>query len=298
MNTLIVHHHDLDGFVAADIALLHYPDAKTLKLNYDDSSAIPGAEQLANYDTVIIVDYTLPPETMLWLKQHCHLVWVDHHFSAINTAIAKGYSEVDGLRCKPGELICGAELAWQFFEQKPLTRFLRLIGDQDTFRNSRTPEFQSQVMPFFYGTKLVMENLNPANFHSGKFLLPTAECYDNDAWCEELIRQGTLIQNYNRVYYGDLRNEAAFVRNIWGFRVYCFNCAGHGSSCLQDGFDPAIHDAMLLFSFNGKSWSYGLYTDISAKPDVNCSSIAKRYGGGGHQGAAGFSTRTLLEELL
>ena len=298
MKTLIVHHHDLDGFVAADIALLHYPDARTLKLNYDDPSLIPGPDELAGYDTVIVVDYTLPPETMLWLKEKCHFIWIDHHFSSINTAIAKGYNDVDGLRCAPGELICGAELAWQFFVKRPLPRFLRLTGDQDTFRNSRTPEFQSQVMPFFYGTKLVMERLAPENFHSRQFLLPNENSYDNEEWCEELIRQGTLIQTYNKLHYKELRTESAFVKTLWGLRLYCFNCAGHGSSCLQDGFDPAVHDAMLLFSYNGKSWSYGLYTDTAAKPQVDCSAIARQYGGGGHRGAAGFSSQELLPELI
>ena len=298
MKTLIIHHHDLDGYVAGDIARLHYPDAETMKLNYDTPEAIPKPEQLASYETVIVVDYTLPPETMLWLKAHTHFIWIDHHFSSINTAISQGYNDVDGLRCQPGEPICGAELAWRFFEKTPLPRFLQLTGDQDTFRNSRDPAFKSDVLPFLYATQLVFERLNPANFHSPDFLLPTAESYQNDDWCHELILQGRLIQNYNQLHYGALRKESAFVRNLWGLRVYCFNCPGHGSTSINDGFDPAIHDAMLLFSYDGKSWHYGIYTDAVAKPQVNVALIAKQYGGGGHQTAAGFSTKELLPELL
>ena len=298
MKTIIIHHHDLDGYAAGAIARLHNPDAQTLKLNYDDPSVIPGPEDLQAFDTVIVVDYTLPPDTMLWLKANKHLIWIDHHFSSINTAIERGYNDVDGLRCQPGELICGAELAWMYFEKTPLPRFLRLTGDQDTFRNSREPLFQQEAMPFFYATQLILERLNPANVHNQDFLLPNANAYRNDDWCDELIAQGRLIQEYNRIHYNKLRKESAFVRNIWGLRIYCFNSAGHGSTSIQGGFDPAIHDAMLLFSYNGKSWSYGIYTDIVAKPNVNVSAIAKRYGGGGHQGAAGFSTKELLPELL
>ena len=298
MKTLIIHHHDLDGFISGDIAHLHFPDAQTLTLNYDTPSDIPTPAMIQPFDSVIIVDYTLPCETMLWLKANKHLIWIDHHFSSINTAIEKGYNDVDGLRCQPGELICGAELSWRYFEKSPLPRFLQLTGDQDTYRNSRTPEFKQEVMPFFYATQLIMECLNPANFHSPDFLLPTAESYRNDDWCNELIEKGSLIQEYNRIHYAGLRREAAFVRNIWGLRVYCFNSAGHGSSIINDGFDPALHDAMMLFSYNGATWSYGIYTDIIAKPQVNLAQIAKRYGGGGHQGAAGFSTRELLPELL
>lgn len=298
MSTLIIHHHDLDGYIAGDIARLHYPDAQTLKLNYDIPGDIPGEERLQSYDTVIVADYTLPPQTMLWLKAHRHLVWIDHHFSAIQTADKMGYNDVDGLRCQPGELICGAELAWKFFEKTPLPRFLRLTGDQDTYRNSRKPEFQSEALPFLYATQLVFERLDPANFHAPDFLLPTAESYQNDAWCDELILQGRLIQRYNQLHYGALRKENAFVRTIWGLRIYCFNCPGHGSTAINEGFDPAKHDAMLLFSYNGSGWHYGIYTDAIAKPQINVALIARQYGGGGHPSAAGFSTSTLLPELL
>ena len=53
MQTIIIHHHDLDGFVAGDIACLHHPNAQTLKLNYDDPAAIPGPEQLKDFQTLI-----------------------------------------------------------------------------------------------------------------------------------------------------------------------------------------------------------------------------------------------------
>lgn len=298
MQTIIIHHHDLDGFVAGDIACLHHPNAQTLKLNYDDPAAIPGPEQLKDFDTIVVVDYTLPPDTMLWLKANKHLIWIDHHFSAIHTAIDRGYNDVDGLRCQPGEMICGAELAWMYYEKSPLPRFLRLTGDQDTYRNSREPAFQLEAMPFYYATQLILAKINPAKFRETDFPLSNADAYRNDAWCDELIAQGTLIQQYNRIHYSALRKESAFVRNLWGLRVYCFNSTGHGSSTISDGFDPAIHDAMLLFSYNGKRWSYGIYTDAQAKPEVNVSAIAKRYGGGGHQAAAGFSTAELLPELL
>jgi len=41
----------------------------------------------------------------------------------------------------------------------------------------------------------------------------------------------------------------------------------------------------------GKKWSYSVY---STKPDIDCSAFAKRYGGGGHKGAAGFYSDSLI----
>ncbi len=298
MNTLIVHHHDLDGYVAGDIARLSYPEAQTLSLNYDCACAIPGPEALSKFDLVIVVDYTLPEDTMVWLKNNRRCIWVDHHISAIKKSIARGYDDMDGLRLSVGESPrCGAELAWEYFVKRPLTKFLKLVGDYDTFRNSHDPEFQSEVMPFFYGTQVVFDRFLPANFHQQGFLLPDVNAYENDEWCNELIARGQIIQAYNNQYYRGIQKEFAFVRNIWGLRVLCMNCAGHGSSNINSAFNPELHDAMMLYSYNGRRWTYGIYTDDSVKPNVDLSAIALQYGGGGHRCAAGFSTPTLLPEL-
>ena len=45
-----------------------------------------------------------------------------------------------------------------------------------------------------------------------------------------------------------------------------------------------------MFEFTGRCWKYSLYTNGR----LNASQIASIYGGGGHAGAAGFTTDTLL----
>lgn len=299
MSTLIIHHHDLDGYIAGDIALFHYPDAETLSLNYDHPELLPTAEELqARYSRVIIVDYSLPPETMLALKDKCEVIWIDHHVSAIQNAVKYGYAELPGLRTEiGGEKLCGGELAWLFFEKRPLPRFVKLVGEYDTYRHSHEPFFQSEVMPFFYGSQLVMDQLLPANAHNDDFLASSPQALEDDKPADDFIRNGLLIQKYNCLHYKALLKESSFVKELWGLRVLCFNCAGHGSANMQPAFDPTKHDAMMLFSFNGARWSYGLYTDERAKPEVNLANIAVQYGGGGHRCACGFSTDALLPEL-
>jgi oligoribonuclease NrnB/cAMP/cGMP phosphodiesterase (DHH superfamily) len=299
MKTIIIHHHDLDGYAAGAIARLFYPEAATLSLNYDASSPIPTADALADYAQVIIVDYTLPPAEMLALYRAQKLLWIDHHASAIRNAQTNGYADALGLRCAPGELICASELCWQFFVKKPLPRFLTLIGGYDTFRNSHDPEFTHEVLPFFYGTQVnFQERFLPANFGQPGYLLNTLEAFEDEALPERMIADGRVIQGYNRSCYGQLLRECAFVREIDGLRVLCFNCAGHGSDNMIQAFDPAKHDAMLLFSTNGKGWNYGIYTDGQLKPEVDVSAIAIKHGGGGHRCAAGFRTEEILPELL
>jgi len=41
-------------------------------------------------------------------------------------------------------------------------------------------------------------------------------------------------------------------------------------------------------------WQYSLY---STNPNVHCGEIAQKYGGGGHRGAAGFSSKITPHEL-
>ena len=57
--------------------------------------------------------------------------------------------------------------------------------------------------------------------------------------------------------------------------------------------DDGSYDILMPFSFNGRNgtWTYSMYSKT-----VDVSEIAKKYGGGGHKGAAGFNTNRLIFE--
>ncbi len=297
--TLLIHHNDLDGFAAGAQAMMAFPQAECLCLGYGDPSAIPGIDRLQEYDTVVIVDYTLPVAAMKWLRDNRRLLWIDHHLSAIKLSMANGYADAEGLRCEPGALICAAELCWRFFQgERPLPRMLRLVGDQDTFRNSTTSTFTNEALPFLYGIQPALEKHAPAHFHEADYPWKTPQDLERDDVCQRYIEKGTAIQEYNNYYNATIAKEFAFERILWGGkRILCLNSPGHGSLRLQPAFDPARHDAMLLFSFDGKQWDYGLYAGGGDTNRIDCSAIAASYGGGGHKGAAGFTTKELLSEL-
>ena len=88
------------------------------------------------------------------------------------------------------------------------------------------------------------------------------------------------------------------MKELWGYRCLCVNTPEQGSLFLTmtNVFNPKEHDLMFTYSFNGDKWCYGWYTD--GHPEVNCSEIAKKYGGGGHQGAAGACSKELIEGVL
>ncbi len=299
MRILLLHHHDLDGYMAGVLVKQAFPQAESRSLNYAKDVALPSREVLSQYQKVYVVDYSLPGETMLWLQETGRLVWIDHHYSAIRQSQEMGYHQAEGLRCPPGDLICGAELTWQFFHpQTPIPRFLKLVGDYDTFRNAQTPDFSQEVLPFFYTSQLEMDALNPKRFGEPDFPLKSMEDFQKEELCQNWIAKGKIIQAYQEMYYRKIGGEYAFVRELWGLKVLCMNCPGHGSLNLKPSFRPQEHDAMLLYAYNGSHWTYGFYTDSTLHPQVDCSAIAKLYGGGGHRGAAGFCTPELLPQLL
>ena len=299
----LFHHYDLDGYVGGSIAMASHPDFRPVCCSYDDR--MKPLDVVRPGDDVMVVDYSFLPEEMVWMKENCgSFIWIDHHVSAIRLAEENGYSDVFGMRNVHHS---GAELAWMaLFQGIPLHRFVRMVGEYDTFRNHDGPEFMRDVVPFFYGTQTLMkERLNPANmpdnvmsaYSEGQDVLNESL----DVLADACMAAGRTIAKYNRERYAAENEEAAYVRDMFGLRCLCMNVTGHGGSLqleLPGTYDPAKHDMMITYCYNGRTgkWSYGFYSD--GHPEVDCSAIAAQFGGGGHRGAAGAVTDRMMEGLL
>jgi len=293
-NTIIIHHDDLDGYIGGCVLKSKNINADTLCLNYDNVEKIPDKNFFKNYDKVFIVDYSFKPELMLFLKKTTNVIWIDHHISAIKDSKDFGYDSMPGLRKIN---YCGAELAWKYSYVTPIPKFIKMVGEFDTFRNANQKDFfNNQVMTFFYGCQSQIENFNPKNINEEDFI-GTVSIFSNDQNVERAIRTGEPIFNFLKTKWKESANKNSFVRNIWGYNVLCLNNSENGSMQLDEAFNPELHDIMLKFHYNGKNWCYGLYTKTDLKPNLSVGEIAKSFGGGGHQGAAGFTTDYLLEEL-
>jgi hypothetical protein len=129
-------------------------------------------------------------------------------------------------------------------------------------------------------------------------------CYINDLDYAEryyynFMDAGKVVFNYKINEYKENGEQNSYVKNIWGLRVLCMNTS-EGGLCLQlpKIYNPNNHDMILTYNFNGQEWCYGFYTDINNHPEVDCSAIASQYGGGGHKGAAGAKSKTIIEGIL
>ncbi len=72
-----------------------------------------------------------------------------------------------------------------------------------------------------------------------------------------------------------------------GYRAIAMNTTRFNSQAFDS--TPG-YDLMIPFRFDGKEWAYSLYTT----KEIDCSAIAKKFGGGGHKKSAGFKSRINL----
>jgi len=297
MPVKILHHNDLDGCVSGTLIRMHYRNAECYSVNYDNPELLPKQESFNKGDIVFLVDYTIADvDFMNWLKENTNLYWIDHHATSLEKQEKNHWEDIKGVR-KVG--LCGAELCWKIAcKGMNMPEFIKLVGDYDTFRHSADDKnyHENTVIPFSFGAMSKMDSMKPERFFEDDFLFKKRSDFYNNEIVAEMIEDGRVIMNYQKVQ-GKIENPCnAFVRELWGLRFLCMNSCSRGSTqfTIPGTWNPEEHDAMLIYYFNGKKWAYGLYTE---KPEINVGAIALEHGGGGHHGAAGFCTDELIEEL-
>jgi len=128
-----------------------------------------------------------------------------------------------------------------------------------------------------------MENTHPLNRDFWKPVL------SNDTeTIENLKANGEKMRLVQEKIRSNFAKSNVFEIDFEGLKVIACNKRDKGSLLFESLENIEDYDIMMSFQYCGKSklWEFSIY---STKPDVNCSEIAKKYGGGGHPGAAGFS---------
>lgn len=131
-------------------------------------------------------------------------------------------------------------------------------------------------------------------------LVPTSDVWSN-VWHEnhEFINNMITIGKHVLKYEQNASNlrlfDNTYFNIVWkGINFICANTDQKG----QMFFEPVTtqYDAILSFGWKTDHWNVNLY---STNKDVNILSIAKEFGGNGHDGACGFQCKELpfLKEL-
>jgi oligoribonuclease NrnB/cAMP/cGMP phosphodiesterase (DHH superfamily) len=264
------YHRDMDGKCAGAIVFhktpLKYPEM--VDIDYKD---ILDLKTISPNEEIWIVDFSFKPEVMEEiLKITQNIIWIDHHKTSMEYKYSK---ELSGIR---DNNFSGCELTWKFIHPEiPLPIIVEMLGRYDVWDFSKWGEKLNQLQ-------------------AGIRLWETEPSHPN--WTEWLKREASLDKELEGGYFAlRYRNNQAislikalsFFAEFEGYSAVCCN-AGLVSSQLFDSVKED-YDLMIPFYFDGKQWTVSLYT----KKDIDCSEIAKKYGGGGHKKAAGFQCKEL-----
>lgn len=282
----VFHHNDLDGRCAgAVVAWFTRERNQEDYFEVDYIKPLP-LEVIQPKETVYLVDYSFKADTA-WqldeiLKKTSDVVWIDHHTSSLNLLQMSGserYRDVQGLR---EDGISGAALTWMWFtkcslEETPFS--VQLVSDYDCWKNNLGPDTTN----FKLGIDAMKHDALDSIWKS-LFAHPQAA----DIYTMVIISNGQTIKTYVDQDNAAYCKEWGYESEIAGYPCFVIN---RKSNSWIFGEKYKQYPVVVVWAFNGTKYSYSLY---SSDKNVDCSKIAEQYGGGGHKGAAGFSSDKLL----
>ena len=264
-----LYHNDADGRCSAAIIRRALGTSVLFRAMDYVFRAVPW-DDLKSAAKVLIVDFALPLEDMRRIKNISELIWIDHHKSAIEELAS--LSDLPGLRSMD-EAAC--VLTWQhFFADQPIPDAVKYIGDRDVWRHA----YEETIA---FGEGLFQEDTNPANDALWQPLLE-----GDSELIEKLIAHGKILHRARMKRIWRSVEREGFEVQFEGHRTLVINGRGSGELgeySFQRGYEIAYcyvdrhHEGKLITRV----------TLFSEKVDV--SKIARKFGGGGHAGAAGFS---------
>lgn len=263
----IFYHDDMDGRCCARTVLKRHTatNAELFPMQHDGRE-FP-LDNIQKGEKVYILDYSIPKETMNELLDITgNVIWIDHHITAIQN-YADFERRVFGLRTNG---IAACELTYELlFGSKP-PRYIQLIGDRDVWKF----DFGDDTRNFFAGASV--EDTHP--------LSPVWELMHTHP--EHFIEQGKIVRKYQENQCEKTLERFGYSGDLWGYSAILCNASIFTSELF--GEEAKNFDIMVVYAFDGEKYQVSLY---STKVDVG--QIAKHYGGGGHEKAAGFRCVTL-----
>jgi len=326
---IIYHDADFDGKLSNEVCRHWlkklYPDAEIHSYGWDYGRKIPVPEGIWNYngvempgdmpsvsfkwdayDAIYIVDLSVD-ELMAQPELRDKIVWVDHHKTAIDKWVKQGDKKYDwqfrGYRI---DGVAACRLCWQWFanpgddlgilpsKQEFIDRkvsepeLIRLAGEYDIW-DHRDPD-----------GKALQFGLRTLNYEGWRLLID-AQFTNNrytDVYIGAVICDGRKIKEYCDKQNDEYSAVYSQTLNWEGYTFCCLNIGQRGNSDLLRGGLKPEHQACFAWRYTGNHALVSLY-HAPGHEDLDLSTIAKKYGGGGHRGACGFRlTLKQLAELL
>lgn len=288
------YHNDADGRCAGFWVHLsvgindQYQDPSFIEMSY--AKPFP-METIRKDEQIYIVDYSISTDEMRQLlKITENVTWIDHHKTAIDK-YQDFEHEIRGVRY---DGIAGCMLAYCYIHHmtqrgegdikqfdismiKDAPMFTKLIADWDVWK-------------FDYGddTRHFITAFNAYNFEPASKLWSRFLCFpDDEAFaCSDFIRDGIIMTTFRDGWAKDYM-KLGFETDFEGVKCFAVNL-GRCNSEYFKSLPPGKYDVLIPFAFDGSQYTVSLYSTT-----IDVSEIAKKYGGGGHKGAAGFQCTEL-----
>lgn len=273
--TCLYHSSDLDGKCSA--AIVYLAEQKNVELvGVVHDAPIPW-DKISGYP-VVMVDFSYYYMDMYEIQSKARaFTWIDHHKTAIDECRFHNFQAI-GIQ-EVGRAAC--ELAWEFYYSgRPVPVAVTLLGRYDVRdEHNQIYGWEEMILPFQMG----MRNQH----HEPTDQIWRELLFSDDALkiVPQLISEGRGILQYQRQENAKYVVAFSFETYLQEFRAIACNKGLTNSMLFDSVYDPAKHDLMITFCHTRKCWNVSLY---STKPEIDCGLIAKRFGGGGHKGAAGF----------
>ncbi len=311
--TIIYHHNDHDGIVAAGIVYnyiknspnfdIPLEDIKTVMIDYGTKLDL---RDLDKRTLVWFLDYSFTNKTNIMAVTnaimtfgHNNFIWIDHHLSSINVERTTILGRMKGIRYVG---YCGAYLSYfytheiferrivdvdyvlsqpgsildKYYKSDNIPPFLKYVDDYDCWKK-QYPDTNA----FHYGFSII----DPSDITLEYLLENKKETVILNSIIERGKQVKSCLDFENKNYHVDM-----YGFEVWmdGYKCFALNRKGN-SLMFGDLVDK--YDIVIPFYYDGYLWRYSLFTTSN---NVDCEEIAKKHGGGGHAKAAGFQTRDLI----
>jgi oligoribonuclease NrnB/cAMP/cGMP phosphodiesterase (DHH superfamily) len=281
----------MDGWMSGAIVKLRYPDAKFYGYNYGQD--VKGIEW--DGQEVIMCDATLPFKSMVDVLRRCaSLLVIDHHVGI--------YKEIEAssefkLAEEQGKFVyvytterSACELTWMHLMDDEIPTPIELIGKNDSWRESGTPEWNNLIMPMQFALQSIIKSVDDALAFIKEYI------QRHGASLEQLIEYGKVISKYVETTNEARNRSCVYEIEFEGHKAVCLNSSMKGSQQFGKFFKKDKHEIMLVYAYGATGyWNVSIYTE---REDIECNAIAKKFGGGGHRKASGFRLETNDLHLL
>lgn len=295
---VLYHANCADGFAAASIYSVKYPDALYLPIGYDDP--MPLAVERMQGGSLTLLDFSFPEKTLFELAARVnHLTVIDHHATA-GSAISKVGREIGNQKTTIifDTKWSGCELTWQYVNVgQPIPAPLGTIGWRDR-GGPWQPDADKAVSDTAQKLYTGLMRATPRRFEAWlPILLSQAEMGIQETKgyaCHDCIYRGEVIMEADYPVIGAAARNPIWIQ-LGGYRVPAI------CSLPPAVVSDAIHALLMrypgvpfaaAFSIDAKSGrvSYSLRSCASGSFNVGTFAASMDPRGGGHPNAAGFST--------